>query len=199
MKRIIYLLLITSSGFITAQTKTVVTPYGEKVIVYPNANNGVEPDAVSGSVQLGGALIKPTKLTTTVNNTLSIEGLQPGTTTDKLLVTDATGVLKTISPVLNVGSMNIVRKTVSYMADATLDNVILADASNGNIVITMPAGVAIGRMFTVKRVDSSLNTVTIQFTSEFVDETDTFISVGVKVCYQLIKESGTKWQTLSRF
>jgi hypothetical protein len=199
MKRIIYLLLLTSSGFITAQTKTLVTQFGEKVIVYPNANNGVEPDAVSGSVRLGGVLIKPTKLTTTVDNTLSIEGLQTGISTDKLVVTDATGVLKTISPVLNVGSMNLVRKTVNYTADATSDNVILADASNGNIVITMPAGVATGRMFTVKRVDSSVNTVTIQFTSEFVDETDTFITVGIKVCYQLIKESGTKWQTLSRF
>lgn len=54
VKRIIYLFLLASSCFITAQTKTVVTKFGEKVTIYPNAINGLTPDVASGSVQLGG-------------------------------------------------------------------------------------------------------------------------------------------------
>lgn len=193
------MLVLSGTSFIMAQTKTVVSQYGEKVIVYPNANNGLLPDAASGNVQLGGALTKPTTLTTTNINTISIAGLQTGATTDKLIVADENGVLKSISPALAIGSMNVIRKTTSYTIDSTSDNVILADASAGNITITIPAEVTVGRMFIVKRVDSSANTVTIQFTSATVDETDSFISIGIKVSYLLIKESGNKWQSLSRF
>ncbi|MCD9576978.1 hypothetical protein [Flavobacterium soyae] len=59
------------------------------------AENGLT--AASGKVQLGGALLKPTTLTTTAANTLTIAGLQTGSGTDNVLVADANGVLKWVT------------------------------------------------------------------------------------------------------
>ncbi|WP_426483940.1 hypothetical protein [Flavobacterium sp. 2] len=94
MKKIIYLILLVQSGIALAQTKTVVTSNGEKVAIHPNANNGLT--AENGNVQLGGDLVKPTTIQASSVNTLSVTGLQSGTTSDKVMVSDASGVLKTI-------------------------------------------------------------------------------------------------------
>ena len=60
------------------------------------ANNGLTK---TGSlVQLGGALIKPTIVTTDATNTLAIAGLQSGTGVDSVVLADAaTGVLRRMS------------------------------------------------------------------------------------------------------
>ena len=96
-------MLLIQFGFITAQTKTMVTVYGEKVQINPNplttANNGLS--ATGGNVQLGGTLTLPTTtITTSTGNTLAISGLQPSVSgTDNLIVADpATGVLKKMNP-----------------------------------------------------------------------------------------------------
>ncbi|WP_433833519.1 hypothetical protein [Flavobacterium anhuiense] len=199
MKRIICMFLLVSSGFITGQTKTVVTKFGEKIKIYPNVANGLKTNDISGTMMLGGALTEPTVLTTTDSNTLSLIGLGQGSTADRLLVTDAAGVLKVITTSQSVGFMNVIRKNTDYTIDANVDNVILVDATSGNINVTIPAGIIPGRLFLIKRVDSSTSTVTVRFTSETVDEGDSFITVGNKVSYQIIKEGAGKWQTLSRF
>ncbi|MFC3199949.1 hypothetical protein ACFOET_20180, partial [Parapedobacter deserti] len=67
------------------------------------ASNGLHIEtidpATEGHIKLGGALTKPTEIETDATNTLAITGLQPGDVDqDNLLVTDANGVLKTISP-----------------------------------------------------------------------------------------------------
>ena len=98
MKKIACLLFLIQSGLMMAQTETVVTVNGKKVQVAPNAgtaDNGLTAD--NGKIQLGGDLTKPTTLTTTAVNTLKIAGLQTGTTTDYLLTTDATGVVRQIA------------------------------------------------------------------------------------------------------
>ncbi|WP_426483939.1 hypothetical protein [Flavobacterium sp. 2] len=94
MKKIIYLILLVQSGIALAQTKTVVSPNGEKVTINANVNNGLT--AENGNVQLGGELVKPTAIQASSVNTLSVTGLQSGTTSDKVIVSDASGVLKTI-------------------------------------------------------------------------------------------------------
>lgn len=51
------------------------------------ANNGVNIDATTTTIKLGGALVEPTKLTTDATNTLSIDGLQETTSiVDKNIV-----------------------------------------------------------------------------------------------------------------
>ncbi|MCM0667684.1 tail fiber domain-containing protein [Flavobacterium tyrosinilyticum] len=98
MKKIICMLVLIQSGIMMAQTKTVVTPYGEKVTFYPSApgtaDNGLT--ITSGNIQLGGTLIKPSVLTTTAANTLAIPGLQAGAKADEIVTMDANGVLRKI-------------------------------------------------------------------------------------------------------
>ncbi|AXB58257.1 hypothetical protein HYN86_17320 [Flavobacterium fluviale] len=101
-----------------AQTETVVTPNGKKVTFYPGApgtaDNGLT--ITSGNIQLGGALTKPSILTTTSAYTLAILGLQTGTSTDDLVVTDANGVLRKIAP------SNLITK---YDLSSTTPNTVL--------------------------------------------------------------------------
>ncbi|WP_291141923.1 hypothetical protein [Flavobacterium sp. UBA7680] len=99
MKKLVCMLLLIQSGFVMAQKETFVTINGKKVQMDPNslntADNGLTANA--GNVQLGGALLKPTTLTTTAANTLTIGGLQTGASTDNVLVADANGVLKWVT------------------------------------------------------------------------------------------------------
>ncbi|ALU74559.1 hypothetical protein AUW17_04445 [Tenacibaculum dicentrarchi] len=68
------------------QTSTTVT-----------ANNGLNIDAAN-NIQLGGALTKATKITTSAANTLTIEGLEDGNaTTDKVVTVDASGLLRKVT------------------------------------------------------------------------------------------------------
>jgi hypothetical protein len=89
------MLLLIQSGFVISQTKTVLTQFGEKVSVSPYANNGIT--ANNGYIQLGGVLTQPSVLTTTSAFTLALKGLQTGAATDNVVVTDADGVLKSVS------------------------------------------------------------------------------------------------------
>ncbi|MNF68900.1 hypothetical protein D3C84_507700 [compost metagenome] len=62
-----------------------------------NPHNGLQGGGTD--IILGGPLDMPTTILTTGTNTLSIQGLQLGDAgTDKVVVTDANGVLKNISP-----------------------------------------------------------------------------------------------------
>ncbi|UPZ15150.1 hypothetical protein [Flavobacterium humidisoli] len=118
MKKIICMLLFIQSGFMMAQTETVVTPNGKKVTFYPGApgtaDNGLT--ITSGNIQLGGALTKPSILTTTSAYTLAILGLQTGTSTDDIVVADANGVLRKIAP------SNLITK---YDLSSTTPNTVL--------------------------------------------------------------------------
>lgn len=99
MKKIICMLLLVQSGFMMAQTETVVTPNGKKVTFYPDApgtaDNGLT--ITNFNVQLGGALTKASILTTTSVNTLAVQGLQTGVKADNIVTLDANGVLRKIT------------------------------------------------------------------------------------------------------
>ena len=64
------------------------------VPVLISANNGLT--AANGNVQLGGALITPTTISTDATNTLTLSGLQTGAGTESIVVADATGIIKTL-------------------------------------------------------------------------------------------------------
>ncbi|MFB9079640.1 hypothetical protein ACFFLS_07110 [Flavobacterium procerum] len=95
MKKITLMLLVIQSGIIMAQTKTVVTQFGEKVTINPNIGNGLT--ANNGSIELGGTLSGPAQLTTSSTNTLAFTGLSTGAAADDILVTDASGILKKVA------------------------------------------------------------------------------------------------------
>jgi len=86
--------LSLSNGTLTSTVNGVTSSSGVNLI--SSADNGLA--STSGNVQLGGTLTKPTKLSTTTTNTLSITGLQNGdVTTDGLLTVTPTGVIRKIS------------------------------------------------------------------------------------------------------
>ena len=68
----------------------------------------------------------------------------------------------------------VVSKTANYTLTSA-DSYILADATSGSITITLPAVSGIsGRIYTIKRTDSSANTVTIDGNaSETIDDQTT--------------------------
>ncbi|KAF2510097.1 hypothetical protein EYY60_11330 [Flavobacterium zhairuonense] len=95
MKKITCLLLLIQSGFMMAQTKTVVTQNGEKVTIHPNANNGITANA--GYIQLGGDLKQATTLKTTSAYTLALDGLLAGANSDAVLVIDSNNIIRYVS------------------------------------------------------------------------------------------------------
>lgn len=84
--------MLAQSWINTAQTKTVLGPYGEKIIINPYAENGVTANA--GFTQLGGNLIKPSTIQTSTVNTLSIDLPTSSDTKDTPIVVTSDGTLK---------------------------------------------------------------------------------------------------------
>lgn len=64
---------------------------------------------------------------------------------------------------------NVSTKTGAYTVDP-LDSLLLVDCSSGDVVITLPLASVIINYFNIKRIDSSINTLTITTTdSELID------------------------------
>ena len=85
-------LTATNGNLISTVNGIATTP---AVPVLISANNGLTGS--NGNAALGGTLTIPTTITTSVANTLAIAGLQTGTATDNVIVSNG-GVLKTITP-----------------------------------------------------------------------------------------------------
>lgn len=87
-------------------------------------------------------------------------------------------------------------KTAAYTLTAT-DSVILASATSAAFTVTLPtaAGIA-GRTYTVKKTDSSANTVTIATTSsQTIDGLSTLVLTQQWEYVQVISD-GSNWQVI---
>ncbi|MET0944476.1 MAG: hypothetical protein ABWY22_03630, partial [Flavobacterium sp.] len=126
MRKITCMLLLIQSGFMMAQTKTVVTQNGEKVAISTGANNGLK--ATNGYIQLGGALTQPSVLTTTSAYTLAIQGLQAGAASDNVLVSDANGVLKFVPRSSFTGADNLGNHTATQTLNMNTNTIDFARA-----------------------------------------------------------------------
>lgn len=162
-----------------------------------NVNSTIGTAKIGVNIQAPGTAfhVKPAA---TGEDPVTVEGLKAGSTTDKIVVVDTNGVLKTIGQAS--GLMKIKRTSTPVTLSESDDDVLLVNATSDNLIITVPAGISKGKVFTIKRVDSSKNTVTIIFegSGATIDETDIYIYVGNKVTYQIITEGSNKWQTISR-
>ncbi|MCD8446925.1 autotransporter outer membrane beta-barrel domain-containing protein [Tenacibaculum finnmarkense] len=121
------------------QTSTTVT-----------ANNGLNIDAAN-NIQLGGALTKATKITTSAANTLTIEGLEDGNaTTDKVVTVDASGVLRKVT-LANIA----VQQEETVLTAATLNQVeFLVTLKPGDKINVYRNGVRVG--FTVNAAKTGI-------------------------------------------
>lgn len=79
---------------------------------------------------------------------------------------------------------------LTYSASST-DNVLVTDATNNSITITMPNVTVSGRPYTIKKVDSTANNVTITGNATF-DGTGSLTLSGQYNYYNLFS-NGTEW------
>lgn len=83
--------LALSNGFLTS---TINSMTSNAVSILSTAENGLMVS--NGKVQLGGPLLQPTTITTGATNTLSLTGLQTGSSSDSVLVSATGGVIKRV-------------------------------------------------------------------------------------------------------
>jgi hypothetical protein len=153
------------------------------------ASNGLHVDAPSGDIHLGGTLTEVTAITTSATNTIALEGLQTGdVTTDQIVVANSTtGVIKQVP--FNV--KNVVKVTTDYTALAN-DYTILADASSGNIAVTIPAASAAdGRIIVIRKTDETGNTITLS-QPVVLSESVSFTVFNINSTMR-IQSDGTNW------
>lgn len=89
----------------------------------------------------------------------------------------------------------IVEKSAVYTALSS-DNVILCDASGGAFTVTLPAASLTGKLLHIKKIDSSLNAVTIDGNaSELVEDavTQALVRQGENL---MLMSDGTQWWVL---
>ncbi len=111
------------------------------------ANNGL---SVSGAntVQLGGSLIQPTTITASSANTLTISGLQTGSKSDSLIVSDTSGALRKISFNELIQNLNVTNgltydpatHTISFGGKLTQPTTLKTDATNTLSVTGLQTG-----------------------------------------------------------
>ncbi|SEL49481.1 autotransporter outer membrane beta-barrel domain-containing protein [Parapedobacter koreensis] len=162
--------------------------------VTPKVTNGLQIDATTHEVKLGGELTEETEITTTATNTLAISGLQPGDETeDRIVVVDGDGVLKTIPAIIPSA---IREEDSNYEAIAT-DETILVNATGGDITITLPDDVETGKKYTIKKIDTSNNEVIINGNGTTIDGQNTITGT---LPYQgwTVQFDGTRWWVISR-
>lgn len=77
------------------------------------------------------------------------------------------------------------------------DFTVLADATNGNIIVYLPQAITcIGRIYTVKKIDGSVNTVTIDGNgSETIDGALTIV-LGTQWSSKILQTDGLSWYVI---
>lgn len=156
--------------------------------IAPNitTNNGITKNATTSEIELGGTLNRATTITTDAAKTLAIAGLQTGAATDKIVVADADGVLKTIAAV------NIIKITSAYTALNT-DVTILANTTSGGFILTIPAAAPAnkGRVLIVRKTDETSNVLT--FSSPIkISETTSITTLNINATMR-IQSDGADW------
>ena len=211
MKKIACLLLLLQSGLIMAQKETFVTVNGKKVQLDPNAvstaDNGLT--AENGNMQLGGALLKATTLTTTDANTLAIKGLQTGAETDNILTADADGVLKWVNRSSLSGNSKAVKVINTNYTVTDADYTIIASKLSGDITVTLPDAAANkGRMLLVAQTNAANTSgaeVTVKFNTDVIysdglsksELTSSFYSATGGTLKINLQSDGTSWYVVS--
>ena len=114
--------------------------------------------------------------------------------TNKVVVADANGVLKTSDAVNLTLSSPLRTETSDYTAVDT-DGTILVDASSNTVTITLPTP-SLGRKLMLKKIDNSRNLVTISGGAALIDGAATR---ATDIPYQsfLLQSDGTNWYIMN--
>jgi hypothetical protein len=89
-------------------------------------------------------------------------------------------------------------KTAAYILTTT-DSVILADATTAAFTCTLPTAVGItGRQYTIKRINSGANNVTVGMTSGQTIDGATTKTVGAQWAFLSSESDGANWVIVSQ-
>jgi len=157
-------------------------------------NTGAIP-VVSGTVNTTTSWLLTSQVTTVGTNPLTYTefSINPTTVVDTVSV-QTIGGTKTFTNPINANIIaNISTKTGNYTAVAA-DDTLLCNAAGGAFTITLPTAVGVsGTDYTVKKIDTSINVVTIATTSsQTIDLNSTFplTNFGISVT---MKSDGANW------
>jgi len=89
-----------------------------------------------------------------------------------------------------IGGGNVQTKTAAYTILST-DGLILADATTASFNLTAPA-VSAGRIFTVKKIDPTVNVVTVLPASGLIDGAAN-VAIGTQWSARTFISNGTDW------
>jgi hypothetical protein len=107
-----------------------------------------------------------------------------------------TGSVAALSP--NVGQVQIFRSTGAYTITQN-DNTIFASASGGGVTVQLPGVTTPGQVFTVKKVDSTKNAVTVwSGGAPLIDLDATTKLLSYQGSSITVISDGTNWQTIGR-
>lgn len=178
-------LTATNGALVSTVNGVATTP---AVNVLTSADNGLTP--TNGNVKLGGSLTAATTITTDATKTLALAGLQDGATTDKMVVVDGSGVLKSVAATTR--NLNaIVKKTADYTVVDT-DYTILANASSNAFTLTLPdATTSTGRVLIIRKTDESANVLTFSSAIK-ISESTSFTTLNINTTIR-IQSDGTDW------
>lgn len=116
----------------------------------------------------------------------------PVTTEPMLLAAGTTLILPN-----DVPASAVTTKTANYTAIAT-DSTVLGNAASGAITITLPTAVGLKRTYTVKKTDSSANTVTVATASSQTIDGATTKALSTQYASITIQSDGSNWWTISK-
>lgn len=132
---------------------------------YLSPTTGLEPVDIGSTVQAFDAFLTSiAALGTAADKMIYTTGVDTAaetaiTAVGRLVVGQTT--LAALKAYLGIGYVNTVTKIAGYTAALT-DDVILCDATAGNMTIDLPsAASAVGKTYAIKKIDATANTVTI--------------------------------------
>ena len=158
--------------------------------VFPSAGaTNASASLASGALKLGvgGATAFDTQISRTAANTLTIDNNASGAA--NLILTgnfqsQGSVSLKTVSKVFADSPYSV----------ANSDNIIFCNAIGGNMTITLPSAVTFAsRTITVKRTNTTANTVTVGSVAGNIDGSATYIIPGGTLNSITVISDGTNW------
>ncbi|MFW0718348.1 hypothetical protein [Pedobacter sp. N23S346] len=166
-------------------------PFGNAMTVLKNGNIAV------GIINTNAALVteaaaKPTERFDIGSGNVRVRDINTvtGSSTDKIVVADANGVLKTVTFAMN--TTNIVNIATAYTALAD-DYTIIADAETAGFTLTIPAAAPTnkGRILVIRKIDESSNDITFSQSIK-ISKTVTITNLNINSTMR-IQSDGTNW------
>ena len=158
--------------------------------VFPSAGaTNASASLASGALKLGvgGSTALDTQISRTAANTLTIDN-NAGGAANLILTGNFQGqgaiYLNTVSKVFADSPYSV----------AASDRVIFCNATGGNMTVTLPSAVIhVGRQITVKRTNTTANTVTVGSAAGTIDGSATYIIPGGTLNSITVTSDGTNW------